>query len=242
LKCSELNIEISFATKIALFILLFLPNLLSAQNQKEKSNQVAIELNFAPVSFYLFDQTTSINTTNKYNFQVGVSFSYYKSVQKNSIGFTTGLNYGTKNFKQVNLDTNQVLFHHCSHYYSLLKIPLMIDYAYNFGHISAGGGLGLNLNYFLKGLCDYECVYNNGNTVDEFPDDLKFESFREFVAFISIEYLFQKSEFALEIRPFIAHDLSDPMFFSKGYYNLGKTMIGLNVVLKKYFTLNENRK
>ena len=229
-------------TKIIIFVLLFLPNLLSAQNQKVKSHQIALELNFAPISYYLFDQTISVNTTNKYNFQAGVSFSYYKSIQKNRIGFTAGLNYGTKNFKQVNSDTNQGLFNHCSHHYSLLKIPLMIDYAYSFERISAGGGLGLNLNYFLKGLCDYECVYNNGNTVDEFPDDLKFESFRELVAFISIEYLFRKSEFALEIRPYISCNLNDPMFFSKGYYNLGKTVIGLNLVLKKYFTLKENRK
>jgi hypothetical protein len=226
------------------YFLLLLPSLLSAQIQSVKSNQITVGVNFTPVNYYFFDHDSQVKTSNKYNFQTGIEVGYYKTFRKNMIGFTTGLVYGTKNFIQENSDTSLPLFNHSSHQYAIIKIPLTIEYFYKINKISIGSGFGLNLNYFLKGLSTYECVYNNGNTVNEFPEDLEFESFREFVAFISFVYFFHESKMSIEVRPFITHNLSDPMFFSQEYYNLGKTMIGLNLVFKRSFKLkkinNEN--
>ncbi|PIQ34203.1 MAG: hypothetical protein COW63_04170 [Bacteroidetes bacterium CG18_big_fil_WC_8_21_14_2_50_41_14] len=218
--------------KIIIFLIIFnLSDIVHAQIKDVKTRNFAIGLNISPILFYHFENSDSRSIRNKYNFQTGINLFYCINLKSSRFGLSSGVIFGKKSFEETYHDGGVLA--KASHNYSVIKIPVLIDYSFKFKSSVIGVGLGINFNFFQN--AEYEPVYNFGLYGNDFPGDLQFDPYKELVVFINLEHSIFNINYSLNIQPFFLYNLNQPIFFKESFYNLGKTAFGLNLILKKHF-------
>jgi len=216
---------------IFVFTIIIMAVKLAAQDKVDINNNFALGISISPVLLYSFDHSNVRSVRNKYNFQTGIGVYYYKNLASGRIGLSSGVNFGTKRFETNYHDGGALT--KASHYYSFIIIPALINYSIKIRNNYIGIGIGLNFNYFIS--AKYEPEYNDGSGEYDFPGELSFDPFKELVVYVVIEPTILKSNYTIGIQPFFLCNLNQPIFFRESFYNLGKTAVGLNLILKKHF-------